>query len=243
MVLFEMLAGQGPFDQKGSYSAAARPDRADGDGADAADGASLRRKRPDVPWAWRASLRKCLAPDPAQRYQRAAQLAADLRRFLEDLPLQVRPGAEPGRAGGQVAAAPPAPDVLGVGGGSRRGSVGGGGLQPRRHPTAPGRHPAAARSGPGRGAETGLRGRDPAGALPGQHHGGPARPPPRGAGGLRTDSGAVRDPRHATTGSGSRPGSASRRRNAARLGEDARELLLLLAWTTRARPRPGTGPP
>jgi len=33
-------------------------------------------------------LSRCLASDPAQRYQSAADLAADLRRYLADLPLR-----------------------------------------------------------------------------------------------------------------------------------------------------------
>ncbi len=90
MVLFEMLAGQGPFSQKGSYSALPvlielmAMERTQGT-------ASVRRKRPDVPWTLESITRKCLAPDPAQRYQHAAHLAADLRRFLEDLPLKYAP--------------------------------------------------------------------------------------------------------------------------------------------------------
>src|SRR5207253_10145170 len=40
---------------------------------------SIRRQRPDVPWSLESILRKCLAPDPARRYQRAEQLADDLR--------------------------------------------------------------------------------------------------------------------------------------------------------------------
>ncbi len=52
---------------------------------------SVRRKRPDVPWTLESITRKCLAADPAQRYQHAAHLSADLRRFLEDLPLKYAP--------------------------------------------------------------------------------------------------------------------------------------------------------
>src|SRR5947209_7491337 len=90
MVLFEMLTGQGPFSQKGSYSAlpvlielmAMERTQAT---------ASVRQRRPDVPWALESIVRKCLAADPARRYQHAGHLAADLRRFLEDLPLKYAP--------------------------------------------------------------------------------------------------------------------------------------------------------
>jgi serine/threonine protein kinase/Flp pilus assembly protein TadD len=90
MVLFEALTGQGPFTQKGSYSAlpvlielmAMERTRTV---------PSARRKRPDVPWSLESILRKCLNPDPARRYQQAGHLAIDLRRFLEDLPLRYAP--------------------------------------------------------------------------------------------------------------------------------------------------------
>ena len=90
MVLFELLTGQGPFTQKSCYSAlavrlelmAVERNRVQ---------PSVRQKRPDVPWSLESIVRKCLAPDPAQRYQQAAHLAIDLRRFLEDLPLSTAP--------------------------------------------------------------------------------------------------------------------------------------------------------
>jgi serine/threonine protein kinase/Tfp pilus assembly protein PilF len=90
MVLFEILVGQGPFAHKGSYSAlpvlielmALERSRAV---------TSARGKRSDVPWTLESIVRKCLMPDPAQRYQQAGQLATDLRRFLEDQPLRYAP--------------------------------------------------------------------------------------------------------------------------------------------------------
>jgi tetratricopeptide (TPR) repeat protein len=90
MVLFELLTGQSPFTQKGSYSAlpvvvelmALERSRTV---------PSARRKRKDIPWGLESILRKCLMPDPAQRYQHAGHLAADLRRFLEDQPLRYAP--------------------------------------------------------------------------------------------------------------------------------------------------------
>ena len=45
---------------------------------------SLRLARPEVPAALEIVLRKCLAPKPADRYQTASELAADLRAISED---------------------------------------------------------------------------------------------------------------------------------------------------------------
>jgi tetratricopeptide (TPR) repeat protein len=90
LVLFELVAGQGPFTQKGSYSAlpvllelmAMERTRTV---------PSARQRRSDVPWSLESIIRKCLMPDPSQRYQQAGHLAVDLRRFLEDQPLRFAP--------------------------------------------------------------------------------------------------------------------------------------------------------
>src|SRR5262249_33625588 len=85
MVLYEMLTGRSPFAWGDSYMplpalieamAEERSKRA----------ASLRvgvdgTPRPHIPWTLESIVRKCLAPDPAQRYQKAGHLAEDLRRF------------------------------------------------------------------------------------------------------------------------------------------------------------------
>jgi tetratricopeptide (TPR) repeat protein len=52
---------------------------------------SLREQRRDVSWTLESICRKCLAPDPAERYQQAEHVADDLRRYLEDLPLRYAP--------------------------------------------------------------------------------------------------------------------------------------------------------
>ena len=44
-----------------------------------------------MPWSLESIVRKCLAPDPADRYQQAEHLAEDLRRFLDDRPLKHAP--------------------------------------------------------------------------------------------------------------------------------------------------------
>ena len=49
---------------------------------------SLRGRCPQVPWSLDALAAKCIAFDPARRYARAADLAEDLRRFLDNLPMK-----------------------------------------------------------------------------------------------------------------------------------------------------------
>jgi serine/threonine protein kinase/Flp pilus assembly protein TadD len=90
IVLFEILAGGRPFEQTGSYAAlvpqmlAMALERSQ-------SRPSLRRHRPDAPWSLESITRRCLAADPARRYQTAEELAEDLRRFLADLPLKHAP--------------------------------------------------------------------------------------------------------------------------------------------------------
>jgi serine/threonine protein kinase/Tfp pilus assembly protein PilF len=86
LILYEMLAGQRPFaepvenlpfSQALEEMIAARRNPP-----------SLRAHSPIVPWSLDALVAKCLSPDPARRYQRAADLAEDLRRFLENQPMK-----------------------------------------------------------------------------------------------------------------------------------------------------------
>lgn len=98
MVLYEMLTGRSQFDQSASYhilpslieSMATERQRAVPTLLPAVHGSRV-RGRLDAPWSLESIIRKCLAPDQAQRYQRAEQLAEDLRRFLEDRPLKFAP--------------------------------------------------------------------------------------------------------------------------------------------------------
>ena len=90
MVLFEMLTGRRPFDQSASYSPI--PALIDAMAIERAKAApSLKSLRPDSPWSLESIVRKCLAPEPSERYQHAEQLAEDLRRFLDDRPLKFAP--------------------------------------------------------------------------------------------------------------------------------------------------------
>ena len=90
MVLFEMLAGKSPFDQSASY--APLPALIEAMAVERSQTVpSLRAQRGDVPWSLESIARRCLAPDPERRYQRAEHLAEDLQRFLEDRPLRHAP--------------------------------------------------------------------------------------------------------------------------------------------------------
>jgi tetratricopeptide (TPR) repeat protein len=90
MVLYEMLTGHNPFDQLASYQPL--PIMIEAMALERSQLVpSVRRRRPDVPWGLESVVRKCLAPDPAQRYQQAEHLADDLRRFIEDRPFRYAP--------------------------------------------------------------------------------------------------------------------------------------------------------
>jgi serine/threonine protein kinase/Tfp pilus assembly protein PilF len=90
MVLAEMLTGHRPFEQSGSYSAV--PLQIEAMAVERSKAVpSVRRDRPDLSWGLESIARKCLAAEPAGRYQRADHLADDLRRLLEDRPLKHAP--------------------------------------------------------------------------------------------------------------------------------------------------------
>ena len=89
-VLGEMLIGADPFDQSAGYSVL--PYQIEALAEQRSNSApSVRQHRADTPWTLESIVRKCLAPDPDERYQEAEQLADDLRRFLDDRPLRYAP--------------------------------------------------------------------------------------------------------------------------------------------------------
>jgi serine/threonine protein kinase/lipoprotein NlpI len=90
MVLFEMLVGRGPFAE--SATSTPLPELVEAMAIERGRAApSLRQALPDAPWNLESIIHKCLAPDPAKRYQTAEQLAEDLQRFLDDRPLRYAP--------------------------------------------------------------------------------------------------------------------------------------------------------
>ncbi|MHB1559675.1 MAG: protein kinase domain-containing protein, partial [Isosphaeraceae bacterium] len=90
MVLAEMLTGHRPFEQSGSYSAI--PLQIEAMALERSKTVpSVRRVRPDLSWGMESIVRKCLAAEPTERYQRADHVADDLRRLIEDRPLRHAP--------------------------------------------------------------------------------------------------------------------------------------------------------
>jgi serine/threonine protein kinase len=96
VLLYESLLGKRPFTSpKGARSAAellllAADERRSGV-------PSLRASHPEVPPALEAVVRRCLAPDPDDRYATAGELAADLQAVADDRPLKYAREPLPGR--------------------------------------------------------------------------------------------------------------------------------------------------
>lgn len=89
LILFEIVAGEHPFPEPPLGTPlmevitlmAAQRQRIP----------SARAVNPLVPWSLESIVRKCLDPEPSRRHARARDLAEDLKRFLEDLPLKHAP--------------------------------------------------------------------------------------------------------------------------------------------------------
>jgi len=112
VLLHELLAGGTPFDGQALVDAGLEglrrtvtevepPSIAQrAQGLPKSEAALVAAARATTPWRWRASLRgdleaivaRCLAKDPARRYETAHALAQDLRRHLEGEPVHARPG-------------------------------------------------------------------------------------------------------------------------------------------------------
>jgi eukaryotic-like serine/threonine-protein kinase len=86
LILFEMLTGESPFPEPPPGTQLL--ETMDLMVACRRQPPSLRSVCPQVPWSLDALTAKCLAFDPARRYDRARDLAEDLRRFLDNLPMK-----------------------------------------------------------------------------------------------------------------------------------------------------------
>ncbi len=89
LILFETIAGEHPFPEPPPGPSIAEVIPAMIERRRRAP--SLRAACPDVPWSLDSLVAQCLDPDPSRRYARARDLAEDLRRFLDDLPLRHAP--------------------------------------------------------------------------------------------------------------------------------------------------------
>ncbi len=91
LILFEMLAGEPAFAEVSPGSSILDTIELMLEGRRQVP--SLRAKCPGIPWSLDALVAKCLAFDRSDRYARARDLAEDLQRFLDNLPM--KHGREP----------------------------------------------------------------------------------------------------------------------------------------------------
>ncbi|MBX9581939.1 MAG: serine/threonine protein kinase, partial [Gemmataceae bacterium] len=89
-ILYECLAGRRPFDATDTFTVLKQVIEA--------DPPRLRAAAPGVPRDLELVVLKCLRKEPHERYATAAELAADLRRFLDGRPVAARPVPAPGAA-------------------------------------------------------------------------------------------------------------------------------------------------
>jgi tetratricopeptide (TPR) repeat protein len=88
LILFEMIAGSPPFPEPPGGVATLQTVRTMVEDRCRTPLPSLRARCPEVPWSLDALVAQCLQPDPSKRYACARDLADDLRRFLDDLPMK-----------------------------------------------------------------------------------------------------------------------------------------------------------
>jgi len=91
LILFEMIAGEPAFDPPPSGSPSLEVLRRMVEERRRTPVPSIRDRRPDVPPSLDALISQCLDPDPDRRHASAGDLAEDLRRFLDDLPMKHSP--------------------------------------------------------------------------------------------------------------------------------------------------------
>ena len=88
VLLFEALTGNRPFPPPAA-SATSMPEVLRQAAEDRrTDPPGLRTTHPEVPAALERVIRRCLAPDPADRFRSAADLALDLQAVADDAPLR-----------------------------------------------------------------------------------------------------------------------------------------------------------
>jgi len=88
LILFEMITGNRPFAETAPGLAPLATIRAMAEDRRRRPVPSLRACCSAVPWSLDALVSQCLDPDPDRRFQSARDLAEDLRRFLDDLPMR-----------------------------------------------------------------------------------------------------------------------------------------------------------
>ncbi|MDY3561798.1 tetratricopeptide repeat protein [Gemmata sp. JC673] len=87
VILFELLTGRHPFPLRRGYPRVTVPQMI----ADRAAAPSVRALNPAVSPGAEAIVRRCLAPNPSDRYQRADDLREDIDRHLANRPLKFAP--------------------------------------------------------------------------------------------------------------------------------------------------------
>jgi tetratricopeptide (TPR) repeat protein len=84
-ILYELLAGKPPFEADSPFNVLLRVTREEAE--------PIRRRRPNTPRDLEIICLKCLHKQPHRRYGSAAELADDLRRFLNYEPIRARPAS------------------------------------------------------------------------------------------------------------------------------------------------------
>ena len=100
IVLYEMLTGQVPFDDPNPVTITYKQVREDPMPPSVVD--------PEIPATLEAIVMKAMSKNPANRFQNAQEMKADLLRFLEGMPVSATPFLPEAAYGGVTAAVPAA---------------------------------------------------------------------------------------------------------------------------------------